>query len=75
MARKTAARKTSKAVSPKQRRARQAARTAGRDDRSDYRNKVRAEKVEAAKKGDCLSRMFMLALPFAALGIYLVLRS
>ncbi|MFH1185051.1 MAG: hypothetical protein V1755_08445 [Chloroflexota bacterium] len=73
MARKTATRKAGKASSPRQRRARRAA---GRDDRSDYRNKRRAEKIEAgSKKGGCAPKLFMLLLPFAATGTYLLLRA
>jgi hypothetical protein len=73
MARKTA---SGKASSPKQRRARKAARAAGRDDRSDYRNRRRAEKIEAAnKKGGCAPKLFMLLLPFAVTGTYLLLRA
>jgi len=75
MARKTAARKAGRGASPKQRRARQAAREAGRDDVSNYRQKRRAEKIEAAqKKGSCLPKLFMLIVPFAAAG-YLLLRA
>ena len=76
MARKTAGRKAAKASSPKPRRTRRAARKSGRDDRSDYRNKVQAQKVQAADKKDgCLPKLFMLLLPFAAAGTYLILRS
>ena len=47
-----------------------------RDDVSDYKQKRRAEKQAAgSKKGGCVPKLFMLILPFAALGTYLVLRS
>jgi len=41
---------------------------------SDYRQKVRAGKL-SSKKGSCAPKLFMLLLPFAALGTYLFLRS
>ena len=70
MARKSA---TRKAASSKSRRARRAQ---GRDDWSDGRKRRRAEKVEAAsKKGGCAPKLFMLLLPFAATGTYLLLRA
>ena len=77
MARKAAGRKAGRGSSPRQRAARKAARQSGADEeRSDYRNKVRAQKVQAANKQQgCASKLFMLLLPFAAIGAYLVLRS
>jgi hypothetical protein len=52
-----------------------AARAKGRDDRSDYKNVRRAEKVEAAQKKDgCLPKLFMLALPFLAVGAFFIAR-
>ena len=46
-----------------------------RDDRSDYRNKRAVEKIEAAdKKNGCLPKLFMLALPFLAIGAFLIAR-
>ena len=45
-------------------------------DTSDYLKQVQADKLaEAAKKGSCLPKLFMLLIPFAALGTYLFLRS
>ena len=70
------ARKAGRRATPQKRAARKAARAAGRDDRSDYKNVRRAEKIEAAnKKGSCLPKLFMLMLPFAAAGTYLILRT
>jgi len=43
---------------------------------SDYLRQVEEDQVaEAAKKGSCLPKLFMLLMPFAALGTYLFLRS
>jgi len=43
---------------------------------SDYLQQVQADKLaEDAKKGSCLPKLFMLLMPFAALGTYLFLRS
>jgi hypothetical protein len=80
MARKTAARKTGrggKAASARQGRVRKAARQVGGDsERSNYRTKRRAEKMdEAAKKEGCLPKLGMLILPFIAAGAYLLLRA
>ena len=47
-----------------------AARAQGRDDRSDYKNVRRAEKQEAAQKNGCLPKLFMLTLPFLAVGAF-----
>ena len=74
-----AARKTArggKAAAGPKGRGRAAARKVGRDDRSDYKNKVQAQKVEAAQKQDgCLPKLFMLALPFLAVGAFLIARA
>jgi hypothetical protein len=46
-----------------------------RDDRSDYKNKQHVEKLEEANKKDgCLPKLFMLALPFLAIGAFFVAR-
>jgi hypothetical protein len=44
---------------------------------SDYMQQQEAARqaAEAAKKSGCLPKLFMLIMPFAALGTYLVLRS
>lgn len=77
MARKVAGRGGSKrkGVTAAQSRKR-AARAQGRDDRSDYKNVRQAEKVAAAeKKNGCLPKLFMLALPFLAVGAFLIARA
>jgi type IV secretory pathway TrbL component len=57
------------------RKGRGAARKGARDDRSDFRNKVNVQKVEAAQNKDgCLPKLFMLALPFLAVGAFLIAR-
>jgi hypothetical protein len=57
-----------KGLTAEQRRKR-AARAEGRDDRSDYKNVRRAEKIAAAEKKDgCLPKLFMLTLPILAIG-------
>jgi len=49
---------------------------AGSDERSDYSQKVHERKLaEGSKKGGCFPKLFMLLLPFAAVGTYLLLRS
>ena len=49
---------------------------AGSDERSDYSQKVREKKLaEGSKKGGCVPKLFMLLLPFVAVGTYLLLRS
>ena len=77
MARKSAGRKAEKSSSSGQRRARKAAQGGGSDERkSDYRQKVDAGKVaQAGKKGGCVPKLFMLLLPFVAVGTYLLLRA
>jgi hypothetical protein len=54
---------------------RRAARAKGsrRDDRSDYKNVRRAEKIEANKKSGCLPKLGMFILPFIAVGVYFIL--
>jgi hypothetical protein len=50
-------------------RKRRAIKAEGRDDRSDYKNVRRAEKIEAQqKKNGCLPKLFMLTLPVLAIG-------
>ena len=74
---RSAGRKAAKSSSPGKRGARGAAQGGGSDERkSDYRQKVEAGKLEqAGKKGGCLPKLFMLLLPFVALGTYLLLRA
>ena len=43
-------------------------------DASNYRQKRRAGKL-ARGKGSCAPKLFMLLMPFAALGTYLILRA
>jgi hypothetical protein len=76
MAKKTAGRKAAKAAATKPRAARKAARAADSDERSDYRQKVRDQKLEEAdKKGGCAPKLFVLLLPLIGLGTYLLLRA
>ena len=81
MARKGAGRKAGKAgtsgAAPRKRAARRAARQGGGDEtRSDYRNKVRGQKLEAANKQEgCASKLFVLLLPFVVLGAYIAFRA
>lgn len=44
---------------------------------SDYRNQAETDRLaaEAAKKAGCLPKLFVLLMPFVALGTYLVVRS
>jgi hypothetical protein len=44
-------------------------------DVSDYRRKTRAAKQARGSKGSCSPKLFMLLLPFAAVGTFLVLKS
>ena len=54
--------------------ARGAGRGAGSGEVSDYRKQIRAKKVAAgSKKNGCLPKLFMLVLPFIAVGAYLFL--
>jgi hypothetical protein len=75
--RSSAGRKAEKSAGAGQRRARRAGQGGGSDERkSDYRQKVDAGKVaQAGKKGGCVPKLFMLLLPFAAVGAYLLLRA
>ncbi len=76
MARKSEGRKARKSSSSRQGGARRANREAGSGERSDYRQKVQETKLtEGSKKGGCFPKLFMLLLPFAAAGTYLLLRS
>ena len=44
--------------------------------KSDYRQKVDAGKVaQAGKKGGCVPKLFMLLMPFVAVGAYFLLRA
>ena len=77
MARKSAGRKAEKSAGAGQRRARRARQggdSGGR--KSDYRQKVEAGKLaQAGKKSGCVPKLFMLMLPFAAVGAYFLLRA
>ncbi len=76
MARKAAGRKAAKAAATKPRVARKAAGGGGSDERSDYRQKIRDQKMEEAnKKGGCAPKLFMLLLPLVGLGAYLIFRA
>jgi hypothetical protein len=77
MARKSAGRKAEKASSSGRRGGGRARRGGDSDERkSDYRQKVDAGKVaQAGKKGGCVPKLFMLLLPFAAVGAYFLLRA
>ncbi len=44
-------------------------------DVSDYRRKTRAAKQARGSKGSCAPKLFMMLLPFAALGTFLVLKA
>lgn len=44
-------------------------------DVSDYRRKTRATKQARGSRGSCAPKLFMLLLPFAALGTFLVLKA
>ncbi len=59
------------------RRAAKAERQEGSNDKSGYRQKIRAKKmIEGSKsKSGCSSKLFLLALPFAAVGAYWFLSS
>ena len=75
--RSSAGRKAEKSAGATRRRARRAGQGGGSDERkSDHGQKVDAGKLaQAGKKGSCLPKLFMLLLPFAALGTYLLLRA
>jgi len=77
MARKSAGRKAEKSSSSGRRGGGRARRGGDSDERkSDYRQKVDAAKVEqAGKKGGCVPKLFMLLLPFVAVGAYFLLRA
>ena len=56
------------------RRALRAGREEGSGNKSDYRQQIREKKLAAgSKKNGCLPKLFMLALPFIAVGAYLFL--
>jgi hypothetical protein len=59
------------------RRAAKAERQEGPDDKSGYRQKIQAKKmIEGSKsKSGCAPKLFLLALPFAAVGAYWFLSS
>ena len=48
----------------------------GSDERSDYSQKIRERQIaKNTKKGGCVPKLFLLLLPFAAVGTYFLLRS
>jgi hypothetical protein len=49
----------------------------GRDDQTGYQHRIKAKKMDEANKSNsgCSKKLFMLLLPFAAVGTYLFLRS
>ena len=58
------------------RRARKANRADGSGNMSDYRQQIRGKKLaEGNKKNGCFPKLFMLVLPFIAVGAYLFLGS
>jgi hypothetical protein len=66
--------KANKGGALKRRRALRAGREEGAGNGSDYRQQIRAKKMAAGgKKNGCLPKLFMLALPFIAVGAYLFL--
>jgi hypothetical protein len=68
-------REANKASSSNQRRARNPGREKGTEKLS-YREKIREKKIAANKsKSGCFPKLFMLLLPFIAVGAYLLLRS
>lgn len=75
--RKSAGRNAEKSSSAGRGGARRAGQGGGSDERkSNYRQKVDAGKLaQAAKKGGCLPKLFMLLLPFAAASTYLLLKA
>ena len=55
---------------------RQQIREEGSGNRSDYRQQIREKKLAGgSKKNGCFPKLFMLVLPFIAVGAYLFLRS
>jgi len=76
MPKKPESHKANKGWSLMQRRARKARREEGPGNKSDYRQKIQEKKLVAgAKKNGCFPKLFMLALPFIAVGTYLFLGS
>ena len=85
MAKKSAVSKSNKAHSPKQGRAQKPDREEGQENVSDYRQKIRDRKRAGAGLGNkgkaggkksrsgCTPKLFMLLLPFAAVGAYFLL--
>jgi hypothetical protein len=48
----------------------------GSDERSGYSQKIRERQIaKNTKKGGCVPKLFMLLLPFVAVGTYFLLRS
>jgi hypothetical protein len=82
MARKAKARTSEKAPRARSTRRSSAKRTGSRrasraqgSDVSDYPRQGRGGKLAQGKQGSCAPKLFMLLMPFAVLGTYLVLRS
>jgi hypothetical protein len=49
----------------------------GRDDQTGYQHRIKAKKMDEANKSNsgCSKKLFMLLLPFVAVGTYLFIRS
>ena len=76
MARKSQERGARKASSARATGARRSNRGGRSEERTGYSAKIRERQVaKNAKKNGCVPKLFMLALPFVALGSYLFLRS
>jgi hypothetical protein len=80
MAKKSQGRGAGKAASSRGRGAGRGARNSNRgggsDERTGYSQKIRERQIaKNTKKGGCVPKLFMLLLPFAAVGTYFLLRS
>lgn len=76
MAKKSQGRGAGKAASSRGRGARRSNQGGGSDERSGYSQKIRERQIaKNTKKGGCVPKLFMLLLPFAAVGTYFLLRS
>ena len=76
MPKKSESHNENKGRSRMQGRARKAGREEGPGNMSDYRQQIREKKLaEGNKKKGCFPKLFMLVLPFIAVGTYLFLGS
>lgn len=56
--------------------ARSAKRGGGSDERSGYKQKIRANQIaKNTNKGGCVPKLFVMLLPFLVLGVYVALRT